>query len=351
MVRSALSHSALVRRLIVREKLDGYVTLSVMEQRYLANVDLMPGEAVFLVTARQTYCVTKKMLVSKIEAADKSIKIYEAQLGGILDAALKLAQAKNLKRWVFDGTQVSFEEGEKLLRAGATRRDGLLLPLRVRKDADETAKIKRACQIASDAFEAVKPKIKAGIGEDELRALLSAEMVRRGANSIAFNIVCFGENTADVHHQPVASRKLKNNEAVLMDFGCFYQGYVSDMTRSWWYGKKVPAEYTKIWNMVDKARKQAIKVLKAGVAAGEVDKAARDIIAAGGYGEAFCHTTGHGVGLCVHEAPILRKDSTEIVPENAAVTVEPGIYLTGKFGVRLEDTFLVTKTGRKKLTY
>jgi Xaa-Pro aminopeptidase len=343
--------NAAVRRLLKKQQADAYITLSILEQRYLSGVDLMQGEAVFLITARQTYGVTKQMLASKIAGADKDIKIHLAQLGGILDGALQLVRQKKLKKVLFDGSLVTLDEGEKLLHAGCVRCDGLLASLRAKKSADEAAKLKRACQIASDAFAAVKPQIKTGMTEDELSSLIATEMLRRGADVVEYNIVAFGENTADVHHMPSVKRKLKNNEAVLMDFGCFYQGYVSDMTRSWWHGGKEPAEYTRIWNLVDKARKAAIKLLKAGVRAGAVDNAARSIICAEGHGEEFCHTTGHGVGLYVHERPFLRDKSQEIVCEQAAVTIEPGIYFQGKWGIRLEDTFLVTKTGRKKLTY
>lgn len=343
--------SQALRRLLKAEKLDAYITLSVAEQRYLSGVELGAGEAVFFVTQRQTYCITKKMIAVKIAAANKDIKLHLAELGAILQGAIELIGQKKLKKCAFDGTLVSLDEGQALLKAGAVRKDGLLLPLRAQKDEDELAKIKRACKIASDAFSAVKPKIKTGMSEEDVRVMMATAMVERGAHGIPFNIVCFGENGADAHHMPSAKRKLKAEDAVLMDFGCFYQGYVSDMTRSWWHGKKVPAEYTKIWNIVDKARKASIKTLKAGVKAGEVDGAARDIITAEGYGKKFFHTTGHGVGLYVHEEPFLRNGSVKMIEENAAVTIEPGIYLEGKFGVRLEDSFLVTKKGCKKLTY
>lgn len=122
------------------------------------------------------------------------------------------------------------------------------------------------------------------------------------------------------------------------------------MTRSWWHGDKEPAEYTKIWNLVSMAKEAAAGLLRAGLPAAEVDKAARDVIEDGGYGDYFIHTTGHGIGLEVHEAPIERKNAVGELEENFAVTVEPGIYLPGKYGVRLEDSYLITKTGAKNLT-
>ena len=187
--------------------------------------------------------------------------------------------------------------------------------------------------------------------EDEVRILMAVAMISRGADSVPFNIVCFGENTADAHHTASKTRKLKAEEPVLMDFGCFYEGYCSDMTRSWWHGKKEPAEYKKIWNIVDKARTAGVKALRPGVTAGDIDRAARSVIEAAGYGKEFFHTTGHAIGLVVHDRPILRSGAPDELEENFVVTVEPGIYFDGRWGIRLEDSYLLTKDGSKKLTH
>ena len=255
-----------------------------------------------------------------------------------------------MKRVAFDPELVDFETGEILVKAGLVRANGLISQMRRQKYADEVAKLRKACQIAWQAFEEVKPQIKTGITEEEVRILLAVAMTKRGADSVPFNIVCFGANTADAHHTPSKTRKLKNNEAVLVDFGCFYEGYTSDMTRSWWHGNKEPAEYTKIWKMVEKAYRAGVKSLKPGITSGGVDKAARDVIESAGYGKEFFHTTGHGIGLVVHDAPILRAATPDVLAENYVVTVEPGVYFTGKWGIRLEDSFLVTRKGAKKLT-
>ena len=331
-------------------KLDGYITVSTIEQRYLSGIDLSAGEAVFLITPAKAYCITKKLIVSKMAPAKAFLKTEDAPFGTMLAGALEKAKKMKLKRVAFDPDQVDFQTGETLTKFGCVRAEGLVGEMRKGKDADEVAKLRKACKIAFDSFAEVKPKIKTGMTEEEVRVLMAIAMHKRGADSVPFNIVCFGENTADAHHTPSKTRKLKKSEAILMDFGCFYEGYTSDMTRSWWHGSSVPAQYTKIWNIVDKARQAGIGVLRAGVTAGAVDKAARDVIEAAGYGKEFFHTTGHGIGLVVHDAPILRTGSAAVLPENAVVTVEPGIYFAGEWGIRLEDSFLVTKTGSKKLT-
>ena len=339
-----------LRRTLKQAGLDGYITTARLEQRYLSGIDLSDGEAVFVITPTQAYCVTKKLIVSKMAPAQKFMKTVDVPFGGMVDGALELIAAKKLKRVAFDPAQVGFETGELFLKHNLVRTCSLVGDMRMQKYADELTNLKKACQIASEAFAEVKPQIKTGMTEEEVRVLMALAMIKRGANSIPFNIVCFGENTADAHHMPSKTRKLKKGEAVLMDFGCFYEGYTSDMTRSWWHGGKAPAAYTKIWNIVDDAHQAGVKALRAGVSAGDIDKASRQVIENAGYGKEFFHTTGHGIGLQEHDRPILRAGAPDILEENFVVTVEPGIYFDGRWGIRLEDSYLVTKTGSKKLT-
>lgn len=338
------------RHLLKEAGLGGYIVTSAMEQRYLCGIELSDGEAVFLITPKKAYCITKKLIVSKMQPARAFLHTQDVPLGSMLSGALAQVKKLALKRVAFDPARVDFQTGEALLQAGCVRADGLITDMRRQKYKDEVAKLRKACQIAWEAFEEVKPQIKTGMTEEQVRILMAQALLGRGADSVPFNIVCFGENTADAHHTPSKTRKLKAQEAVLMDFGCFYEGYTSDMTRSWWHGTREPAEYKKIWNIVDKARSAGVKALRAGVAAGAVDKAARDVIEAAGYGKEFFHTTGHGIGLEVHDQPILRAASADELDENYVVTVEPGIYFAGKWGIRLEDSFLVTQKGSKKLT-
>ncbi len=339
-----------LRHTLKQAGLGGYIILSSLEQRYVSGVDLSDGEAVFIITPVQAYCVTKKLIVAKMAPAAKFMRIIDVPFGGMVDGALKLIEQKKLSRVAFDPAQVGFTTGELFLKHKLVRTVSLVGEMRRQKYADELAHLKKACQIAAAAFDEVKPQIKTGMTEEQVRILMALAMIKRGAESIPFNIVCFGENTADAHHTPSKTRKLKKNEAVLMDFGCFYEGYTSDMTRSWWHGDKEPAAYTKIWNIVAQAHAASVKILRAGVLAGDLDKAARNVIEQAGYGKEFFHTTGHGIGLQEHDSPILRAGAPDVVEENFVVTVEPGIYFDGRWGIRLEDSYLVTKTGRKKLT-
>lgn len=339
-----------LRRLLKDGAVGGYLTVCPLEQRYLSGVELSAGEAVFLITPKKAYCITKKLIVSKMAPAKKFLQTVDVPYGSMLNGALAKIKELGIKPVVFDPALTDYATGALLLKAGLSRADGLVQEMRRQKYADEVAKLRKACQIAKDAFAEVKPQIKTGMTEEDVRILMALAMLKRGADSIPFNIVCFGENTADCHHTPSKTRKLKKNEAVLMDFGCFYEGYTSDITRSWWHGDKEPAEYTRIWNIVEAARRAGVKTLRPGVQAGEVDAAARQLITKAGYGKEFFHTVGHGIGLEEHDAPILRAGATDVLEENYVVTVEPGIYFTHKWGIRLEDSLLITKTGSKKLT-
>ena len=337
------------QKFLKNAQLDGYLCLSALELRYFSGIEIDTEEAVFLLTPRKAYCLTKKMIVPKMAPAAGFFTV-QAVAGDMLGAALELAVEKKLTRLAFDPQTADFARGEQLARAGLCRLEGGVAEMRKVKYADEMDLVKKACRIAAEAFNEVKPQIKTGMSEEDVRVLMAVAMLKRGADSVPFNIVCFGENCADSHHTPSAKRKLKKNDAILMDFGCFYKGYCSDITRSWWHGDKEPAEYTKIWHIVAMAKEAAAGLLRAGLPVAQVDKAARDVIEDAGYGPYYIHTTGHSIGLEVHEAPTERAGAVGKLEENYVVTVEPGIYLPGKFGVRLEDSYQVTHTGSKNLT-
>ena len=190
------------RGVLSKAQLGGYLMTSSLEQRYVSGVELSDGEAVFLITPRQAYCFTKQLIVSKIQPPCPFIKVKAVAFGGMLDGALDFIKKQNIKRVAFAPEVVSLETGERLEKAGCIRAESLIGKMRLQKYEDEVAKLKKACKIAAQAFEEVKPKIKTGITEEEVRILIAMAMLKRGADSVPFNIVCFGANTADAHHTP-----------------------------------------------------------------------------------------------------------------------------------------------------
>lgn len=170
-----------------------------------------------------------------------------------------------------------------------------------------------------------------------------------GAEEVSFDpIIGFGENSAIVHHNP-GSDRLKKGQIILVDMGMKYHGYCSDMTRMIFTGTPSPKQ-KEVYNTVLKAQMTAIKGIKAGINASKADELARKVIEDAGYGEYYSHAGGHGVGLDIHETPSLSKNFKGKLKENSIITIEPGIYLPGEFGVRIEDMLLVTKKGNKNLT-
>jgi Xaa-Pro aminopeptidase len=218
--------------------------------------------------------------------------------------------------------------------------------LRMVKDAHELATIRAAAAI-TDAVMAEVPKIAhTGMQEKQLAWELERRMRERGATGLAFPvIVAFGPNSAMAHHQP-GERELQEGDPIIIDMGAKLDGYASDLTRSFFMGVEPSAQYRQVYELVQQGQTAALEGLAPGVTGKEADSLARDAITEGGYGEAFGHSLGHGLGLDVHEGPSLSQ-SYGVAPLEAGsvVTVEPGIYLPDWGGVRIEDLVIIDRDG------
>jgi len=241
------------------------------------------------------------------------------------------------------------------VRAGAPEADypdasDMLAQLRLRKDDIEIAAMRRAVVIAQEALEATIPLIKTGMTERELAAELVMQLLRGGSEpEMPFQpIVSAGPNSANPHASPSA-RKLQNGDLLLFDWGAAFDGYISDLTRTFAVGK-VDAEYQKIHKIVQEANAAGRGAARPGAPCANVDKAARDVIEKAGYGEFFTHRTGHGIGMEAHEDPYMRGDNMQNLEPGTAFTVEPGIYLPNRNGVRIEDNVVITEKGADSLS-
>ncbi len=228
--------------------------------------------------------------------------------------------------------------------------EGFLAQLRLHKDEEEIAAMRQAARIAQRALEATLPAIKAGVGDREIASELSANLLRSGSDSeLPFPpIVSFGENSANPHAVP-GDRRLKQGDLVLIDWGAAYHGYFSDITRTFALGK-IETELKVIYTLVQAANAAGRAAGLPGLRAGDVDRAAREVILRGGYADRFIHRTGHGLGMEAHEAPYIYAENDLILAPGMIYTVEPGIYLPGRGGVRIEDDVLVTARGSESLT-
>ncbi len=267
------------------------------------------------------------------------------------NAFRKAAQSLGL-----DGKRIGVEPRQLRLlefshvKAGAPESEfpdasNVLSMLRLKKDKAEVDSMRRAVKIAQDALEATIPLIKIGMTERELSSELVMQLLKNGSDSeFPFApIVSAGPNSANPHASPT-ERKLQAGDLLVVDWGAAYEGYISDLTRTFSVGE-VEDEYQRIHKIVQESNAAGRAAGRPGVPCADVDKAARDVIEKSGYGKYFTHRTGHGIGMEGHEDPYMRGDNMQLLEPGMAYTVEPGIYLTGRNGVRIEDNIVITETG------
>jgi Xaa-Pro aminopeptidase len=230
-----------------------------------------------------------------------------------------------------------------------TNTSGLVAKLRQIKDDDEIKRIKHAIKIQQQSLEALRPTLHPGLTERHIAAALEFEMKSRGASAASFEIIAAsGPNSSKPHARP-SGVKTRRNAPLLIDWGAKAHGYCSDMTRVFTFGKW-SRQMNEIYDIVQEAYHAGVEAVRPGATGREVDAAARRVIEDAGYGERFGHSLGHGLGIDVHESPRLAKSSQDVLRPGMVVTVEPGIYLPGVGGVRLEDDILVTDTGARNLS-
>ena len=227
--------------------------------------------------------------------------------------------------------------------------DSIISDLRIIKSEKEIAYIAKAQEITDAAFSHILDFIKVGVKEHDIALEIEFFMRKNGAESVSFDLITIsGKNTSLPHGIP-SEKQIENGDFVTMDIGCKVNGYCSDMTRTVAVGYATD-EMKKVYNTVLTAQKRALETVKSGITADTVDKAARDYIYQNGYEGCFGHATGHGVGLFIHEAPTVSKLSKAVLMPNMVITVEPGIYLKDKFGVRIEDMVAVKENGCHNFT-
>jgi Xaa-Pro aminopeptidase len=338
-----------------------------------ANIRWLTGfsgsAGLLLVTARRALLTTdgryrtqsSEQLVEAGVADDVEVRIggVQAQREALRHGAVGLTEVGLEADNVTWSSQRSWAEFLAPVPPVPTR--NLVERLRMVKDPGEVARMARAASIADEALAAVLPRLaEAGSGrarrdageltESRFAAALDHAMRERGAEDRAFEtIVASGENSAKPHARP-SSRPIRPGDPVVVDFGAVFDGYRSDMTRTFCVGGPPAGELATVFRVVAESQRSGVALLRPGVTAGAVDQVCRDAIAASGWAERFEHGTGHGVGLDIHEGPSVGPGSTAILEPGTVVTVEPGVYLPGTGGVRIEDTLVLTEHGSRPLT-
>lgn len=251
---------------------------------------------------------------------------------GIEDNDIKLSEYKKM---VSDYSYLEFVEIGNILSG-----------LRAVKNIDEIENIKMAAKIADIAFEKIIKEIKAGMTEREIAARLEYYMKMEGAEDRSFETIVASGYRSAMPHGVASSKKIAKEEFIKFDFGCYYNGYTSDITRTVYFGSNITEKHLDIYDTVFKGQQLGVSLVKDGAKAAEVDKTVRQYIDSRGYGENFGHGLGHSIGLEVHEEPSLSPRAGEtLLAENMVLTVEPGVYIEGFGGVRIEDDVIVKKNG------
>jgi len=276
--------------------------------------------------------------------------------GGVAESAAEALKGKRVRRLGVQGEQVTVQFHKTLVSKLPTKRikplTGLLAPLRAVKDDGEVRAIRKAIRVAEKAFQEVRAmgaKAWVGRSERDLAAELDYRMRLAGAQGPSFEtIVAVGANAARPHHQP-GSARVRRGAWVLIDWGARVAGYCSDLTRVVFIGR-IPPRMGEVYEVVRRAQAAGIAAARSGAGCKSVDTAARRVIEEAGYGEQFMHSLGHGLGRQVHEFPGLGRKAKKRLRAGMVVTIEPGIYLPGVGGVRIEDDILITRGGCRRLS-
>ncbi|KKU68178.1 MAG: Aminopeptidase YpdF (MP-, MA-, MS-, AP-,NP-specific) [Parcubacteria group bacterium GW2011_GWA2_47_16] len=306
-----------------------------------------------LITKNRSYLLTdgRYLVAAKKEAL--GFKILDVATHRPSELLKKILPRTGKKIILIDGSVTHFSSVEKLKEkisgVGIINADGMLKELRRVKTPEELVTLKKAAQISCKAFEKLLPFVKEGVTEKWLAKKLSDLLFDCGADSLSFDpIVASGANAVLPHAKPT-DKKLKSGELVLIDFGATYKGYVSDMTRTVAIGKISP-KLQKIYEAVREAQEMGCGVARAGVPARAVDSTCRETLKKHGLEKYFSHSTGHGIGLEVHELPHVSSGNTNLLEAGEVITCEPGVYIKDWGGVRIEDSLVVTKKGVINLT-
>ncbi len=332
-------------------EVDGLLLTSRYSRHYGAEFDIAEGAAIVTKNGCRYFTDSRY-----IESAQNGIQGFE-----VLDVA-GVGYAKRLNDAIadFGVTKLGFEEDyltvsefmryEKALYAKLVPFCAKINGFRGTKEPWELERMRKAQDITDAAFTEVLTRVKVGMSEKELTAELIYCLLKNGGEGLAFDpIVVSGPNTSMPHGVP-GDRKLQEGDFITMDFGAQYQGYCADMTRTFALGYATE-EMKQVYYTVLEAQKAGIAATKAGVPGKDIDGAARKVIADAGYGEYFGHGYGHSLGLEIHESPSPSARNEEPMPAGAVCSAEPGIYLPGKFGVRIEDVVIYTADGCENITH
>ncbi|HWL13881.1 MAG TPA: Xaa-Pro peptidase family protein [Ureibacillus sp.] len=339
-----------LRNALVEQSVDGLLITNDFNRRYMTGFTGSAGVAI--VSKDDAVFVTDFRYTEQAKKQIQNFRIVQHD-GNLFKEVANLAGKMGIKTLGFEKdtmTYAMYETYKSLISAELVPVSGLIEKIRLIKTEQEINIIKVACEIADNAFSHILKFIKPGLTELEVSNELEFFMRKQGATASSFDTIVASGVRSALPHGVATDKVIEKGDFVTLDFGALYNGYISDITRTIAVGQ--PSEkLVEMYNTVLESQLLALEKVGPGMTGVEADSFARDYLASKGYGEAFGHSTGHGIGLEVHEGPALSSRSSSVLEPNMVVTIEPGIYLPGIGGVRIEDDILITETGNEKLTH
>lgn len=344
-----------LQQMLINEDLQALLVTNPYNLRYLTNFTGSTGYA--LITQTNQYFITDFRYLEQAAKQCVGYEIIENSTANQYTILVDLLKQNNLVEVGFEENNITFALYSLLSDLLAPNQinlipvTGLIEELREIKDEDEIATIKQACAIADNAFEHILTYIEPGMTEIQVANELDFFMRSQGASGVSFDTIVASGVRSAMPHGVASEKKIEVGDFITLDYGCYYNGYVSDMTRTISLGEPRDQILKDIYQIVLNAHLKVGEMAAPGLTGKELDSVARDYIASFGYAEQFGHSTGHGIGLEVHEQPMISKVSDYTLVPNNVITNEPGIYLPGVGGVRIENDLLITDKGNETFTH
>lgn len=339
-----------LRKALEANELDAILITSPINRRYISGFTGSAGSVI--VSTNDARFITDFRYTEQAGTEAKGFKVIEHKQGMGLEIKNQLKEM-NVKRLGFEKdhtTYGQFEAYKETFEAELVPVSGLVEEIRIIKTVEELGIMKKAAKIADDAYIHIQGFIKPGVKEIDVSNELEFFMRKQGADSSSFDTIVASGYRSAMPHGVASEKEIQSGELVTLDYGALYHGYCSDITRTVAVGE-ISDELRNIFDIVLEANLRGVKEIKPGMTGKEADATTRNYITEMGYGEHFGHSTGHGLGMEVHEAPGLSLRSSQKLEPGMVVTVEPGIYVAGVGGCRIEDDIVITETGNERLTF
>lgn len=340
-------HFKKILKVLTTQEIDGLLLNTEANVSYAAG---FPVEESYALVSRKGICILAdfRYAADLRQRVKPPVRVLPFE-GSVFEAVSRLRREENIKRIGFESRHLPFAECEILNRLLSKK--ALFIPLaqtlepsREIKDTEEVRKIKKAVRITRETFKRIKNTIRPGQKESAIAGTIEKTLRTLGADGAAFKTIVASGPNASYPHARVTQRRLKTGDTVVIDMGARCEGYNCDLTRTYFLGKIKPV-IRQADRIVKEAQRKAILAIRPGMPIKDLDAVARNFIAEKGFGKNFGHALGHGVGLEVHESPSINKNNHNILREGMVLTIEPGIYAAGQFGIRMEEMVRVTHNG------